>query len=108
MCSKFCSSECFLRRESSRRLGEASSRVRNLLDPDCDAPDCGCTFFPDLRAPLNWRTKVVSVYSRDDPIVPAWSCQIPGAENIEVRGTHSGLAFNGAVYRALAEQLSSG
>ena len=76
--------------------------------PDCDAPDCGCAFFPDLRAPLNWRTKVVSVYSRDDPIVPAWSCQIPGAENIEVRGTHSGLAFNGAVYRALAEQLSSG
>src|SRR6266545_4228685 len=24
----------------SRRLGEASSRVRGLLDPDCEAPDC--------------------------------------------------------------------
>ena len=91
----------------SRRLGEASSRIRNLLDPDCDAPDCGCAFFPDLRAPLNSRTKVVSIYSRDDPIVPDWTCRIPSAENIEVRGTHSGLAFNGAVYRALAEQLSS-
>ena len=93
---------------ASRTLGEASSRIRNLLDPDCDAPGCGCAFFADLRAPLNRSTKVVSIYSRDDPIVPAWSCQIPGAENIEVSGTHSGLAFNGAVYRALAEQLNSG
>jgi len=93
---------------ASRTLGEASSRVRNLLDPDCEAPGCGCAFFSDLRAPLNQSTKVVSIYSRDDPIVPAWSCQIPGAENIEVSGTHSGLAFNGAVYRALAEQLNSG
>ena len=93
---------------ASRTLGEASSRIRNLLDPDCDAPGCGCAFFADLRAPLNQSTKVVSIYSRDDPIVPAWSCQIPGAENIEVSGTHSGLAFNGAVYRALAEQLNSG
>jgi len=93
---------------ASRTLGEASSRLRNLLDPDCDAPGCGCAFFADLRAPLNQSTKVVSIYSRDDPIVPAWSCQIPGAENIEVSGTHSGLAFNGAVYRALAEQLNSG
>jgi len=93
---------------ASRTLGEASSRIRNLLDPDCDAPGCGCAFFADLRAPLNQSTKVVSIYSRDDPIVPAWSCQIPGAENIEVSGTHSGLAFNGAVYGALAEQLNSG
>ena len=92
---------------ASRRLGEASSRVRNLLDPDCDAPDCGCAFVPDLRAPLHRTTKVVSIYSRDDPIVPAWTCQLPAAENVEVSGTHSGLAFNGAVYRALAEQLSS-
>jgi triacylglycerol lipase len=93
---------------ASRRLGEASSRVRSLLDPDCEAPDCECSFFPDLRAPLHQTTKVVSIYSRDDPIVPAWACQIEGAENIEVSGTHSGLAFNGAVYRALAGQLSSG
>src|SRR5439155_7686 len=55
----------------SRRLGEASSRARNLLDPDCDAPDCGCAFFPRLRPPPNWRTKVGAVYSRDDRIVPA-------------------------------------
>src|SRR6266542_3155513 len=92
----------------SRRLGEASSRVRGLLDPDCEAPDCECSFFPDLRARLHQGTKVVSIYSRDDPIVPASACQIEGAENIEVSGTHSGLAFNGAVYRALAGQLSSG
>ena len=92
---------------ASRRLGEANNRVRSLLDPNCEAPNCGCAFFPDLRAPLNADTKVVSIYSRDDPIVPAWTCQVKGAENMEVSGTHSGLAFNGEVYRALAAELTS-
>jgi triacylglycerol lipase len=92
---------------ASRRLGEASNRVRSLLDPNCEAPNCDCAFFPDLRAPLHENTKVVSIYSRDDPIVPASASQIPAAENIEVGGTHSGLAFNGQVYRALAAELAS-
>jgi len=93
--------------DASRRLGEASSRVRNWLDPDCEAPECDCAFFPDLRAPPHRSTKVISIYSRDDPIVPAWMSEIQGAEHVEVSGTHSGLAFNGEVYRALAEGLSS-
>lgn len=93
--------------DASRRLGDASSRVRSWLDPDCDAPDCGCAFFPDLRARVHRTTKVISIYSRDDPIVPPWTSEIPGAEHIEVTGTHTGLAFNGAVYRALAEGLAS-
>jgi hypothetical protein len=82
--------------------------VRSMLDPNCEAPNCGCAFFPDLRASVNVNTRVVSIYSRDDPIVPAWACEVPGEENIEVSGTHSGLAFNGEVYRALATALASG
>jgi hypothetical protein len=41
-----------------------------------------------------------------DPIVPASACSVDGARNIEVSGTHSGLAFNPAVYRILAEELT--
>ncbi len=91
---------------TSRHLAEASSRVRNLLDPDCTAPDCGCPFPADLQRPLHSNTRVVSIYSREDPIVPAWSCQVQGGENLEVAGTHTGLAFNRGVYRALAAALA--
>lgn len=85
---------------------EAGTRARRFLDPDCDAPDCGCPFPEDLRRPLSAGTRVVSIYSRDDPIVAPWACQIPGAVNVDVRGTHSGLAYNPAVYRALGAALA--
>ncbi len=87
-------------------VAEASNRARRMLDPDCDAPNCGCPFPADLTALLNAETQVVSIYSRDDPIVPAWACPMPGGRNLEVSGTHSGLAANRDVYRELADVLS--
>ena len=62
----------------------------------------------DLARPLNTRTTVVSIYSRDDPIVPPDACLIDGATNVEVRGTHSGLAHNRDVYRVLGDVLAEG
>jgi triacylglycerol lipase len=87
-------------------VARASNRARSLLDPDCDVPQCGCPFPEDLRRPLSLETVVVSIYSENDPVVPAWSCQIPGARNVEVSGTHTGLVYNGAVYRELASVLT--
>ncbi len=89
-----------------RVLTEASTRIRRLIDPDCDVPDCGCPFPDDLARPLSARTAVVSIYSRDDPIVPARACLIDGARNVEVGGTHSGLAHNRDVYRVVGELLA--
>jgi pimeloyl-ACP methyl ester carboxylesterase len=88
-------------------VAAAGTRARRLLDPDCDAPFCGCPFPRDMTGPLSPETSVISIYSREDPIVPAWSCEIAGAHNIEVRGTHSGLAGNREVYRELARALRS-
>jgi hypothetical protein len=34
------------------------------------------------------------------------ACPIPGARNIEVRGTHIGLVYNSVVYRHVAEALA--
>jgi triacylglycerol lipase len=85
---------------------EAGRRVRRTLDPDCNVPDCGCAFPADLTRRLAARTRVVSIYSRDDPIVPAGACHIAGARNVEVTGTHSGLAFNQAVYREISDALT--
>jgi hypothetical protein len=86
-------------------LAEMSTRVREMLDPDCGAPDCKCPFFEDLAANVSNATKVISIYTPDDPIVPAGSCRIAGARNLKVSGTHSGLAFNPQVYRLIAQEL---
>lgn len=89
-----------------RSVAEASNRARRLLDPDCDFPDCGCPFPADLRRPLSSGTRIVSVYSRDDPIVPPWASSVAGARNVEVTGTHSGLVYNRVVYQEIAAILS--
>jgi pimeloyl-ACP methyl ester carboxylesterase len=86
-------------------VAAAGTRARRLLDPECDAPFCGCAFPRDMIARLSPATTVVSIYSREDPIVPAWSCDMPGGTNIEVSGTHIGLASNRTVYRELARAL---
>jgi triacylglycerol lipase len=87
-------------------VAESSARARRALDPDCDVPYCGCPFPSDLRRDLHPDTQVVSIFSRNDPIVPAEATVVPGARNIEVSGTHSGLAYNRAVYKALASVLA--
>jgi pimeloyl-ACP methyl ester carboxylesterase len=89
-----------------RILAEAGYRARNMLDPGCAAPDCNCPFFGALSSSTSRVTRVTSIYTPDDPIVPNGSCQLPGARNIEVSGTHSGLAFNRDVYRLLADELA--
>lgn len=94
-----------LRPPGNSAVVAAGNRARRLLDPDCDAPFCGCPFTQDILRPLSPETRVVSVYSREDPIVPAWTCEVPGARNVEVSGSHTGLACNREVYRALGEAL---
>jgi pimeloyl-ACP methyl ester carboxylesterase len=86
---------------------EAGTRARARLDPQCAFPACGCPFPADARAALHASTRVVSIFSRSDPIVPAAWARLEGARNVEVDGTHSGLVYNGAVYREIARTLAS-
>jgi hypothetical protein len=48
-----------------------------------------------------------AIYTRADGVVD-WRCCLEDEEraNIEVRGTHVGLAFNAQVYRRVAELLA--
>jgi triacylglycerol lipase len=87
------------------RVRQAGDRIRKTLDPDCDVPDCGCPFPRDFLAPLHPSTKVTSIYSPDDPIVPARTCRVPGARNVPIGGTHIGLVYNRQVYRELSQVL---
>ncbi len=67
-----------------------------------------------LAAPLAMATgalpaglQFAAIFSRTDPIVryPGAVARDPGAETIEVRGSHTGMAVNGAVYRHVARLL---
>src|SRR5438067_1321253 len=92
--------------DAARMVASAGERARRFIDPDCEIPQCGCPFVQDVSGPLAATTRVTSIYSLEDPIVPIWASRDPTADNIETTGTHSGLAFNGAVYRAIAKALS--
>jgi triacylglycerol lipase len=83
----------------------AGDQARRVLDPDCNVPNCGCPFPEDFMRKLHSDTSVVSIYSPTDPIVPARACHVSGGENIAVSGTHTGLAANREVYRALVDTL---
>lgn len=87
-------------------VAAAGARAVRLLDPDCAVPNCGCPYTDDLRRPLDPATRVMSVYSRDDLIVPPTSCTVDGGENVEIGGSHGGLAHNRAAYSALARFLA--
>lgn len=88
-------------------LAQASNTARGILDPQCRFPDCGCRFIDNIRHEPAAETAVLSIYSREDPIVPPQASIVEGARNVEVSGTHSGLVYNPAVYRELARELSN-
>jgi pimeloyl-ACP methyl ester carboxylesterase len=92
---------------AAKSVASAGQRSLQLLDPDCNVPECGCPYTEDLRQEMNPATRVLSVYSRDDQIVTPGACQVVGATNVEVGGTHSGLVFNRAVYPIVARFLAS-
>ena len=61
------------------------------------------------RDRLPGAVRMTAIYSREDRIVPHPAAleRDPRAKNIEVPGSHIGLAFNPAVYRVLARTLSA-
>lgn len=63
------------------------------------------------------RVRVVSIYSRDDPICPSEFCEIPvpkdqevlNLKNIEIAGiSHTGFLIKKRVYEIVREELSAG
>lgn len=87
-------------------VARAGARAVRFFDPDCDVPMCGCDYVDDMRRPLHPATRVMSIASRDDPIVQPAACIVAAGENVEVGGSHSGLAHSRAVYPHLARFLA--
>ena len=88
-------------------VASAGQQAMKLFDPDCTVPECGCPYVQDIRRPLSPSTKVLSISSRDDPIVAAGATEVRDGENVTVGGSHGGLAHNKAVFEHLGRFLAS-
>jgi pimeloyl-ACP methyl ester carboxylesterase len=62
-------------------------------------------FHRDRVAPFPAAVPFVSMWSKTDGIVDWRACLDPGAEDVELPGTHLGLAASAPAYRALAAAL---
>jgi triacylglycerol lipase len=92
-----------LQLEAVGRLG--SLGAPRLFKRSCLDGDCCAAFWEDLAAPLPRGVGFVSVYSRTDGIVDWRACLAPGAEHVEVNGSHMGMAVSASAWRAVAGAL---
>ena len=87
--------------------GRVLWRRRSQVDSNCYTGGCDCSFLEDVRQGIPSSVLHASIYTRSDGIVDWRSClEQNGSPNIEVRGTHIGLAFNAEVYRNVAALLA--
>jgi triacylglycerol lipase len=87
--------------------GRVLWRRRSQVDSNCYTGACDCSFLEHVREEIPSTVLHASIYTRSDGIVDWRSClEQNGSPNIEVRGTHIGLAFNAEVYRNVATLLA--
>jgi len=82
-------------------------RVPGLFTRSCLEGDCCASFWELHDRPLPRGVGFVAVYSRSDGIVDWRSCLDEGAEHIEIRSSHIGMAVHPDGYRAIADALHS-
>jgi pimeloyl-ACP methyl ester carboxylesterase len=76
---------------------------------DCYTGACSCEFAASLRNDLPDGIGRTAIYTKTDGVVDWRSCVEPDDRlNVEVSGTHVGLAFNPQVYRKVAALLAEG
>jgi pimeloyl-ACP methyl ester carboxylesterase len=80
---------------------------RRLADQGCLTDACGCAFSRHYGAPFPADIPLTSIYTREDGVVWWEACVVPYARNVEVTGSHVGLAFNRKVYAVIADALAA-
>jgi pimeloyl-ACP methyl ester carboxylesterase len=73
----------------------------------CFTERCGCPYSRHYAGAFPADVPLTSIYSRGDGVVWWEACIVPYADNVEVTGSHVGLAFNRKAYRAVAEALAA-
>jgi pimeloyl-ACP methyl ester carboxylesterase len=72
----------------------------------CLTEDCACGFTAAYSCSFPADVRLTSIYSRGDGMVRWETCVADYADNVEVTGSHVGLAWNRKSYRAIAEALA--
>lgn len=90
-----------------RMLMRISEDLRQLLDPDCAYPNCGCPLLGDVMNPLSASTSLLSIHGRSDLVVGKLPQASNEGETLYVGASHVGLVYNPEVYRALGRFLAS-
>lgn len=73
----------------------------------CFTDTCTCRFATDYAADFPAEVPLTSLYSRSDGVVWWEACVVPYARNVEVSGSHVGLAFNRKAYAEIARTLAA-
>lgn len=82
----------------------ASSRK---AQPDCFTGKCSCAFVEALKTDLPRSIVDTAIYTKTDGVVDWERCMSGDPRvDIEVKGTHVGLAFNPTVYSHIANRLA--
>jgi len=82
-----------------------SAGLPGFFGSTCFNGECCERFREEALGPFPDDVRFVSAYSKTDGVVDWRSCVAEGAENVEVGGTHFGMALNPAAYRTLAGVL---
>ncbi len=84
-----------------------SGLVGRNLKTSCGTGHCTCSFVHSMIKPKTCRRPQFAIYSKRDGVVHWTSCiEEDPAHNVEVNGTHTGMVFQPAAYRALAKLLA--
>jgi len=84
-------------------------RKKEGVEAQCYTGRCTCEFAREARAELPASIKRTAIYSKSDGVIDWRVClDEDESRNIEVEGTHVGLAFNAEVYRQIARLLANG
>jgi pimeloyl-ACP methyl ester carboxylesterase len=76
--------------------------------PHCYSGYCTCAFLDSLRSDFPRSVPQIAIYTKTDGVVD-WHCcinELGDGSDIEVPGTHVGLAFNPQVYKHIATFLA--
>jgi triacylglycerol lipase len=97
----------------SNRVGNRVRQQNRLAgdgrkdEPNCYTGYCRCDAVSAFSACLPESIPHLAVYTRTDGVVDWRFCiNDDSARNVEVAGTHTGLAFNPQVYRLIGRQLA--
>ena len=89
--------------------GSIAARRARAKDtqPDCFTGKCSCEFVEALKKVVPRPVLETAIYTKTDGVVDWQRCLTgdPSAD-IEVKGTHAGLAFNPTVYTHIAQRLA--